>query len=229
MPANDADQADAFEGLKACCWRATEKRIFPYGLFPDIRRSIVAATWDAIVDALVDYLYGLKGLSVQEIVLTTLNGGFQADVWVGNAVRQRVRQRPAKYGGDFISDGEGYATLFQVLPDNVDRANHYNDAVEIILQEKPQIIEELGEEGWEVLEEIVEHEDQGMFPKTKRDRQRLLTEMFQTAYGVRERQARTHKSRFLAEIEAGASEGKPVFECIAELLTMLGCWDGEKS
>ncbi len=250
LPADEEDKAKAFDGLMACCWEATKRRM-PYGLFPrgyaetkqrDGYREggIKQETHEAIKTALVDCLYGLRTLSPPEIVLTTLNGGcgFRTDAWVGNALRRKVRAESPylnQYGNDVITKG-GYATLFEVLPDNpgprtnlTDHTNFYNEAVEMILQEKAQIIEDLGEEGWEVLEEIIEHEDQGMFPKTKRDRQRVLTEVFQTAYSVREVQARTHKRRFLAAVEASANEGKPVFEWIAELLALLGCWDGEKS
>jgi hypothetical protein len=246
LPADEADQADAFRGLMCCCWNATEKRIFPFGLFPHdssqtsgpnralLGGSIARETQEDIENALVECLWRLRTLSPPELILIALNGGFHTDVDVGNAVRRKVREESrhlSKYGSDAVSkdDEGGYGTLFEVLPDSVDRANHYNEAVEIILQERAQVVEELGEKGWEVLEEIVEHEDQGMLPMTKRDRQRLLTEMFQTAYGVCERQARTHKSRFLEAIEAGASEGKPVFECIEELLAMLRCWDRKKS
>ncbi len=244
LPADEADQADSFDGLMGCCWEATKRRIFPFGLFPRdglrgpnraLDGSIVRETREDIKNALVDCLYGLRTLTPPEIVLTVLNGGFHTDADVGNAVRRKLREESkhlVAFGDDTgsVDDEGGYATLFEVLPDDPGpRTNPYNEAVEIILRDKSQIVDELGEEGWEVLEQIVELEDNGLFPQTKRDRQRVLTEIFEIAYSVNSRQARTHKSRFLAVVEVRANEGKRLFEWIEELLDLLGCWDGEKS
>ena len=253
VPADEADGAGAYNGLIGCCWNATKKRL-PYGLFrrgrPETyceaiyrrdgsvaRRAGGAGeeTREAIMDALVERLYELKGLPHGEIILTALNGEFQTDADVGNALRRKVGVRSRylfQYGGDFVGKADDWVTLLDVLKENPagPQPNPYSDTVELILQEKSQVVEELGEEGWEVIEEIVNLADNDSFSQTKpRERQRLVTEVFQTAYGVNPRQARTHKSRFLAAVEAGASEGKPAFEEMAKLLDWLGCWDDEKS
>jgi hypothetical protein len=245
MPANDADKADAFDGLIAVCWKATKKRL-PHGLFPrgypetycgkrERRDGSIAQpaggvaeeTREAIIDALVDCLYDLRSLSVPEVILKALNSGFHTDADVGNAVRRKV-WKESKYlfknGDDVVSnhDEDNSITLFEVLPEESDGTNHYSDAVELILEEKSQVVEALGEEGWEVLEEIVELVDNDLLPPTKRERERVLTEVFQKAYGVNERQASTHKRRFQEAFETAAADGKPVFD---ELLDLLGCWD----
>jgi hypothetical protein len=252
LPADDADKADAYYGLIGCCWNATEIRnrsgLFPRG-YPDTfcgarngRRGSIAQstgavageTRESIMDALADCLYDLRTLPVPEVILTALNGGFHIDADVGNALRRRVREESKylfQYGHDVVSgddDGE-VLTLFEILPDESDGTDCYGDAIEIILQEKAQVVEEFGEEGWEVLEQIVDFIDNDLLPQRKRDRQRLVTEVFERAYRVNPRQARTHKSRFLARVETAAIERKAVFEAIAQLLDWLGCWDGENS
>jgi hypothetical protein len=93
--------------------------------------SVTRQTQEDIRTALVDCLYDLKGLSDREVILRALNGEFQTDVDVANAVRQGVREESEylTYGDDVISkDDEGNSlTLFEVLPDNLDRTNHYNE------------------------------------------------------------------------------------------------------
>ena len=250
LPADDEDKADAFDGLMGCCWLATKKRL-PHGLFPrgypetyfgEIENDdgsiakraggVAEETREAVKDALVDCLYDLRTLPVPEVILTALYGGFHTDVDVGNALRRKVREESrylCQYGQDAVTNWtKGELTLFEVLPDAGPRTNPYNDVVEVILPERPQIVEELGKEGWEVLMQIVELADNDLLPQSKRARQRAITEVFETVYGVNPRQARTHKSRFLAAVEAAASDGKPIFENIAKLLEWLGCWDGEK-
>ena len=81
---------------------------------------------------------------------------------------------------------------------------------------------QVGEEGWEVLEQIVELVDNDLLPDTMRDRQRVITEIFETVYGVNARQASTLKRRFQEGFETAAADGKPVFD---ELLDLLGGLD----
>jgi hypothetical protein len=253
LPADDADKADAYHGLIGCCWNATKTRnrsgLFPRG-YPETycgaRKRRVGSiaqpaggtaeeTREAIVDALVDCLCDLRTLPVPEVILTALNGGFHIDADVANALRRRVREESKylfRYGDDVELQNEkgDPLTLFETLEDKpILRENFYNDVVEIIFQEKPQFVDELGEEGWEVLEQIVELVDNDLLPPTKRERERVLTEVFQKAYGVNERQARTHKSQFRRSFEAAVVAGKPVFERIAELLEWVGYGGGEKS
>jgi len=239
LPANEEDKADAYDGLMRCCWRAMKKRL-PWGLFPrgypgtfwqrygiDLGEAIAKAireeTREVIMTALVDRLYDFKGLSDGQIILTALNGGFHTAADVGNALRRKVREESKYlfgYGGDVLwQDDEGDdVTLEEVLPDPARRTNHYNEAVEIILQEKSQVVEVLGEEGREVLEKIVELEDDHLLPESDRDGERALTGIFGAVYGVNERQARTLKSRFRKAFVRAVEAGKWVFEQVAELL-----------
>jgi hypothetical protein len=181
-------------------------------------------TREAIKDALAACLHNLRTLSAPEIVLTALHGGFHTDADVGNALHQRVRQLAFwdrqkqqespyvfKYGNDLESqDEEGDAiTLFEIVPDNPgSRTNVYNAVLKIITQEKAQIVEELGEKGWTAFEEILELIDNEAVClaetgncQNERDFERSLTDVFERVYGVKERQARTHKSRFLATVK----------------------------
>ena len=108
-------------------------------------------------------------------------------------------------------------TQFVLVPVRA-RTNHYNEAVETILQEKSQVVEVLGEEGGEVLEKIVQLEDDHLLPEGERDGERALTGIFGAVYGVNERQACTLKSRFRKAFVRAVEAGKWVFEQVAELL-----------
>jgi hypothetical protein len=225
MPANDADKADAFDGLIAVCWKATKKRI-PYGLYPrgyaetycDKRErldgsiaqpagGVVEETREAIKSELVDCLHDL---SAPESVLRALSGGFETDVYVANALRRKAWKEPKHilYGGDEVSEDDEAEplTLFEVTRDDPkSRTNAYNNLVEIIFQEKAQVVKELGEEGWtawqEILElaenHIAELADNGYLSQTGKDCHRAITGVFERVYGVKARQARTLKNRLL--------------------------------
>lgn len=225
LPADEEDRADAFNGLCACCWKATRKRIFPYGLFPRtgletrgpnralLGGSVAKETQEDIRTALVDCLYGLKALSDGEVILRALDGGFETDVDVANAVRQGVREdsKYLAFGDDSVSTGdEGEErTRFDDTPDYPESTtNAYNDLIEIVVQEKAQVVEELGEKGWTAWEGILEFVDslsvaqaETGSSQNERDFQRSLTAVFEQVYGVKERQASTHKSRLLAAIK----------------------------
>lgn len=257
MPADDEDKADAFNGLERCCWKETKYRnrrgLFPRGYaetyLGEIKREdktvekraggIAEETREAIMDALVDRLYDLRTLSAPEIVLQALCGAFQTDADVAEALRRKVRERSGylfQYGSDAASKESTELTLFEVMDEEKKEnpPNVYSNTVEFILQEKSQVVEEVGEEGWEVIEQIVELVDNDLLPKGQKERQRVLTEVFQTAYSVNPRQARTLKSRFLAAIETAAtlapdrksldrSKKKAIFEAVAQLFDWLGC------
>jgi hypothetical protein len=222
-PADEADWEDAYKGLIGCCWKATMKRL-PFGLFPrgyaetycgkrqrldgsiaQPAGGVGEETREAIKSALVDCLYELKDLPFATIIPTALNGGFHTDSEVAEVLRRKVRNESRYlfgYGSDVVSNKFSEITLFEVLKENPagPQPNPYSDTVELIFQEKSKVVEELGEEGWEVIERIVELVDNDLLPPTKRDSQRVLTGLFQTAYGVNERQARTYKSRFQATV-----------------------------
>jgi hypothetical protein len=228
VPANDADKADAFDGLIAVSWKATKKRL-PYGLYPRGHAEtycgkrerldgsiahpaggVAEETREAIKDELVACLHDL---SAPETVLRALNGGFETDVDVANALRRKAWKEPKHilYDGDEVSeDDEGEPlTLFEVTPDDPEsRTNVYDTLVEIIFQEKAQVVKELGEKGWTAWEEILELSDnhiaeladKGSLSETGKDCHRAITGVFERVYGVKERQARTLKNRLLGTL-----------------------------
>jgi len=232
MPANDADKTNAFDGLIAVCWKATKKRI-PYGLYPrgyaetycgkrerldgsiaQAAGGVAEETREAIKGELVACLHDLRTLWAPDIVLTALNGGFQTDANVGNALRRKVREESKhflQYGGDEVSEDDEAEplTLFEVTRDDPkSRTNSYNNLVEIIFQEKAQVVEELGEEGWTAWEEVLELADNhieeladnGSLSQNGKDCHRAITGVFERVYGVKERQARTLKNRLLGTL-----------------------------
>lgn len=155
-----------------------------------------------------------------------LRRGFrQSAVWDGQ--KQGYSPYLFKYGNDVVGKEEvgksrfETLTLFDVVPDNpgprpdrkpgawavFSRTNVYNALLKIITQEKAQIVQEFGEKGWTAFEEILELVDNNAVSLTEtrnsqndRDFDRALTVVFEQVYGVKERQARTLKTRFLATV-----------------------------
>ncbi len=223
FPADDADKADAYQGLIGCCWNATKARnrsgLFPRG-YPETKQcdgyrdgGIAQETREAITGELVEYLHNLRTLSAPEFVLKALNGGFQIAANVGNALRRKVREQSKhlfQYGSDEVSaDDEGDPlTLFEIVPDNPGpRTNVYNVVLKVITQEKAQIVEELGEKGWTAFEEILQFVDSESvsgaetgYSQNERDFERSLTGVFEKVYGVKQRQARTIKNQFMSTV-----------------------------
>jgi hypothetical protein len=231
LPADEVDKTQAFDGLMACCWNATEKRILPYGLFPygylesEKRERLVEKMRDSITTGLIARLYEIRSLAASEIITAALNGDFQIDAEVANAVRQEVRQERKTRSFEVelelasLHEEEGTATFLDILEDRADSQNNpSSDASEVITLEIAQITQAMGQKGWEVLFELAELIDGDSLPEGKRDRERVVTEVFQDVYGVKARQARTRKDRFQEEIRAAVKAGNPVLEKIVETL-----------
>jgi hypothetical protein len=224
VPVDEKEGEDAYSGLIGCCWNATKRRnpdgLFPRG-YPETKQDdgyreggIAEETRECIKSALAERLYDLRTLSAPEIVLTALNGRFRTDADVANGLRRRARgesKRLFQYGDDEIfQDNESEPlTLFEVVADDPGpRTNVYNAVLKVITQEKAQVVEELGEKGWTAWEGILELVDslsaaqaETGASQNERDFDRSLTGVFERVYGVKERQAFTHKSRFLVTIK----------------------------
>jgi hypothetical protein len=228
LPSDEEDRWDAYDGLIKTCWNAVEKRhaiqrvsfvnssenLQEFPRFQEAR--------EAIQDELIPRLGNLKSASAQDIIQTALGFGFQTDVDVANAVRQRVRQerRNISYQDAFSHENGEASILLEFLEDGIRcRNNTYSSVVELVQVEKAHIEEVIGEKGWEVLWSFVGLIDADSLPSCERDRERILTEAFMAAYDVEERQARTHKKLFRMAFKEAVEAGEnPVFEKLAELL-----------
>jgi hypothetical protein len=226
LPADDADRYDAFRALCRACWNAAKARhAIPMRYASDGRRCPADFEKSSCeIDAeLISNLGTLGSLEPRRIVEKALNLGFQTDVDVANAFRQRMRRERDTISLDHLMTQElaehNVHTLFDFLADDPDSgSNPFSEAAELIRSEKPAISKVLGERGWEVLWELVELVDNDLLPTQQRERERTITGIFGTIYGVNARQAQTHKSHFRRTFEAAVREGHPILSEVAELL-----------
>jgi hypothetical protein len=221
LPSDEANRADAFDGLVACCWNATQKRVLPFGLFPfgcwEDRSETVANTRDKILTHLVHALHEARSLNPTEIVRKALNTEFSTDADVANAVRRALRS-DAKYlaeGDSFVSGDEfGYrVTLVENLSNAqsaTSRASSYASPAPFLRRHNAEILRFLGKDRWKTLWTLVHLNDSGLWPDTDREQRRVWTEAICARFGVGVRQARTYKARLESFLEEAAETGHPV-------------------
>jgi hypothetical protein len=204
LPSSEEDRWDAFDGLIGTCWNAAEAR-----------HALKVHTWtmdfvedarDAIKGELTNVLHDLRPVPPRDVIRIALNGGFKIDAEVANAMRRRIyaerRNASLREEDEFVPP----------RPDN------FQPLIELITQEKSELVHVLGEAGWEVLWCFTQLVDADLLPAGQRDQERVLTEAIAAKRGVRSRQASSDKARFRLAFSQALQTGNPILGRIAGLL-----------